>query len=324
MQSVALSPEVIRIARDIRSIKIQGARRIAKAALAAMAAQVNSSRAASTEQLYEEMLQVADALAGTRPTEPMMAHTLRKTLRFLFVQVKKRPAADVAGLKKVVLAEIAAFDRNLATSLTAIAEFGAKEIPKGGTVLIHCHSTTLMATLKRAAEIGRNPKVICTETRPKYQGHISAKELSDAGIDTTMIVDSGVKSFIHKTDLVMVGSDAITSTGDLINKIGTATLATVAWDADVRFYCTTESYKFDPLTLFGRMVTIEERDPAEVADPKEFPGVKIRNPSFDLTAAKYITGGYVTEYGVLPPASLLGVVWSELRESNPLAATMRI
>jgi ribose 1,5-bisphosphate isomerase len=158
--------------------------------------------------------------------------------------------------------------------------------------------------------LGRSPSAICLETRPRFQGRITAKELSEHGIPTTMVVDSAVESVIREATMALVGADSVLSTGDLINKIGTATVAQVAYDAEVPFLCCAELYKFDPLTLFGRVTQIEQRDPKEVADPKEFSKVAIRNPAFDRTPAKHISA-YVTEKGVVSPQSLLAIAMGE-------------
>ncbi|VVC04705.1 Ribose 1,5-bisphosphate isomerase [Candidatus Burarchaeum australiense] len=148
--------------------------------------------------------------------------------------------------------------------------------------------------------------MICTETRPLFQGHITARELSSAGLDTTLIVDSAIKSVMRDVDLVLVGADAITSSGELVNKIGTSTLAFVAYEEELNFYSAAELFKFDPLTLWGRVEPIEQRAAREVADPRLFPRVHILNPAFDLTPAKHITA-YITEHGVVAPQSLFSL-----------------
>jgi len=119
----------------------------------------------------------------------------------------------------------------------------------------------------------------------------------------TLTVDGAMNLFMKKADIVIVGADSVTSRGDLINKIGTSTLAHIARMNDVSFYSAAELSKYSPMTIFGTREKIEEREPAEVWDkpPKH---VKIRNPAFEATAAKYING-YITEAGVIPPQSLV-------------------
>jgi len=274
----------------------------------ALAAQARASKARSPKALYSELAKVADALAASRPTEPMMRNALEEALRRFFSDVgvhAERPRT-VEEARRAVLGEIRSFTQKAKRSHELIAEFGAKEIPRNATVLTHCHSSTVTAILKRAHRLKKNLNVICTETRPLYQGRITARELSSEGIKTTLMVDSAIKSVIKDVDMILVGADAITSSGELVNKIGTATLAFVAYEAELKFYSAAELFKFDPLTLWGRVEPIEERDPSEVADPRKFPRVCIRNPAFDLTPARHITA-YITEYGVVPPQSLFAL-----------------
>jgi ribose 1,5-bisphosphate isomerase len=116
--------------------------------------------------------------------------------------------------------------------------------------------------------------------------------------------------FMKKADIVIVGADSVTSRGDLINKIGTSTLAHIARMNDVSFYSAAELSKYSPMTIFGTRERIEERDPKEVWD-KPPKGLKIRNPAFEATAGKYING-YVTEMGVIPPESFFAMASQRL------------
>ena len=301
-----LSRKVEKACSEIRALKIQGARKVAQAAVEAMALQAQESDARTVDELRSDLLVAADALAKARPTEPM----LQNSIRFLFAEMMKAKPKTADAARKAVVAEEKSLLKKFEENAQRIAEYGAKEIPNGANVLVHCHSSTLVGALKRAQELGKAPKVTCTETRPRFQGVISAKELAEAGLDVTLVVDSAVKTVMYKTDMVLVGADSVTSTGDLINKIGTAGIATIARESDVRLYSCAELYKFDPLTVWGRMTEIEEREPAEVADPKKLKGVKIRNFAFDRTDAKYITG-YITEKGVLPPQGFVSLAMRE-------------
>jgi ribose 1,5-bisphosphate isomerase len=153
---------------------------------------------------------------------------------------------------------------NLEASRERIAEIGAKRIRDGMVVFTHCHSSTVTHLLRKASQDGKTFKVICTETRPVFQGRITAKEMVDLGVKTTFIVDSAARSFMKKADIVIVGADAITSEGNIINKIGTATIALLASEARVPFYVASELLKFNSATLSGEYETIEERSEDEV------------------------------------------------------------
>jgi ribose 1,5-bisphosphate isomerase len=176
----------------------------------------------------------------------------------------------------------------------------------GDTVFTHCHSSAVTETLIRAHESGKRFRVIQTETRPKYQGRITARELVEAGIDTTMIVDSAARHFMKEIDFVLVGSDAVTSEGNVINKIGTSQVALAAQEARIPFYVLSTLLKFDPVTIHGEFEAIEERGVQEIwEEPPE--GLKLRNPAFDVTRRDYIHG-IITEEGIISPHSILEAV----------------
>jgi ribose 1,5-bisphosphate isomerase len=104
-------------------------------------------------------------------------------------------------------------------------------------------------------------------------------------------------------DLVVVGADAITSEGNVVNKIGTSTIAVLANEARKPFYVVTELLKFDPETLCGAYEGIEHRNPSEVWN--EAPAkLSVRNPAFDVTPNRYING-IVCEEGVIAPQSIV-------------------
>ncbi len=320
---MARARSTAKIAADITALRIQGARRIAAAALVGLQYAAHASTASTSHAFYEDLLYAARTLESTRPTEPMMRNALEETLRFALAWARSHPASKVGELKKALTLQHAKLLKDMEKSADKIARIGAAEIPPNASILIHCHSTTLMRLLIRAQKEGKHPHVTCLETRPLYQGRLSARELSAAGVKTTLAVDSASGSLMGKIDLVLVGADAITSEGDLINKVGTSTLAQLAHLHSVRFLCAAETWKFDPLTRLGRAEVIEQREEKEVWGSGRYaqekgseyaPGKKskplaqpkkltILNPAFDRTPARFISA-YITEEGLVPPAQM--------------------
>lgn len=297
--------EVEKIRSDIKRLKIQGAKNVAKAAMEAMGIIARKSKARNREELINELLVAADELTSTRPTEPM----LRNALRSLFADIRKS-RGDVKGLRELIEKEELDYFTKVKENEEKIAEYGGRELSGSSVILTHCHSSSVVSILKRANELNKGIEVICTETRPKLQGLITARQLSSAGVKVILIVDSAVSHFMKDVDSVVVGADAITSKGDLVNKIGTCGIAMIAHEYGVNMYSAAETFKFDPLTLWGGIEKIEERNPEEVANPKRLEGVEIRNPAFDVTPARYLTA-YITEMGVVTPQSMLNVVMKE-------------
>lgn len=305
-----MEKKLARIIQDIKTLKVQGARNIAKNAIQALILQIQNSKARTKTELYSELLEVGDMLAASRPTEPMMRNSLMDAIKFTTMEIKTKPKLTLAELKEIIVKEGTSYLTKMEENQIKICDYGSKLIPDKGTVITHCHSSTVMGIFKRAKDLGKDFKVIALETRPKFQGRISAKELGEYKIPVTLAVDSAVNLFMKKADLCIVGADSITSMGDLINKIGTSTIAQIARVHDVSFYSAAELYKYSPLTLFGNREVLEERERTEVWTER-IKNVEIRNPAFDATAARYING-YITEIGIVPPQMLWNVAMQKL------------
>ena len=286
-------------AGKIKRLEIQGATNVAVSAAKALVQDLlDAETPAEAARALDEGVR---KLVAARDTEPMLRNGLKYvqshvprdwTDRDEFREAVERASAKIQGFFK--------------ESKTRIVEIGARRVRDGDTILTHCHSSAVTGTLVEAHRQGRRFRVIQTETRPKYQGRITARELVEAGIDTTMIVDSAARHFMKEIDFVVVGSDAITSEGNVINKIGTSQVALAASEARIPFYVVSTLLKFDPVTIRGRYEAIEERDTGEIWDtPPE--GLKIRNPAFDVTRRDYIHG-IITEEGVISPHSILEAV----------------
>jgi ribose 1,5-bisphosphate isomerase len=289
-------------ADKIRRIEVQGARNVAIAAIQAFQTLVEQTDATTKPQLLKE-LQAAQALfAAARETEPLM----RNAMRFIINQTQNAPTDQMDSLRKTVIASAEGFLKDLAASSQRAAEIGAKRIGDGSVVFTHCHSSTVTKMLAKAKADGVDFRVICTETRPAYQGRITAKELVRLGIDTTFIVDSAARTFMGDVDVAFVGADAITSEGNVVNKIGTSGIAVIASEARVPFYVVSELLKFDPETLQGGCEKIEQRNPAEVW-PEAPAKLMVRNPAFDVTPNRYIHG-IICEEGIIPPQTVLEIM----------------
>ena len=297
-----MSDAVNRIADRIRKLEVQGARNVAISALEAVKCLAEETKAAKRKSFLDELYLARDALFCSRETEPLM----RNALRLVLSQVEHSEENEVCNLSIIVSSAANEFLKDLELSKERIAEIGSRRIKDDMVVLTHCHSSTVTNLLGRAKKEGKTFEVICTETRPAFQGRITAKEMLELGIKTTFIVDSAARAFISQADIVLVGADAMTSEGNVVNKIGTSTIAVLAHEAKKPFYVVSELLKFDPETLRGEYEKIEERAASEIWQnaPK---GLTIRNPAFDVTSRDLIHG-IICEEGILSPHLLLEVV----------------
>jgi len=272
------------IVKKIKNLEIQGAQKIAVAAVKAFEMKLKKTKN------KKELKKYFNELKGLRATEP----ALRNALSYCFNNYEKKPH---------VAKEVLKFFKE---SKEKIAEYGAKKIHDGMIVFTHCHSSTVEAVILKAKKQGKKFKVYNTETRPKFQGRITAKILSKAGIPVEHFVDSAGRKMLRKADLFLFGCDAITSEGKLINKIGTEMLAQAAQDFRIPAYSCTNSWKFNAETIYGFEEEIEERDPKEVWE-KPPKGVKIHNPAFEITAPDVFTG-VITELGIFKPETLVAII----------------
>ncbi|MGD2066400.1 MAG: S-methyl-5-thioribose-1-phosphate isomerase [Candidatus Bathyarchaeota archaeon] len=285
-------------ADQIRRLEVQGARNVAIAAIKAITEGAKQSKTKQKDLFMKELADAKTVLFASRETEPLM----RNAIRYVINSVETSKEISVNKLVELVSQVSENFLENLKRSKEKIASVGSKRVSDGSKVLTHCHSSTVTNMLMRAKQEGKSFEVICTESRPVFQGRITAREMLEAGIKTTMIVDSAVRYFMNDVDLVVVGSDAITSEGNVINKIGTSMVALAAKEARTPFYVASELLKFDPATIRGDYETIEERSTTEVW--KDAPsGLSIRNPAFDVTRREFIHG-IISEEGVVSPDSV--------------------
>jgi ribose 1,5-bisphosphate isomerase len=288
-----------KVAGRIRRLEIQGATNVAIVALKAVEDHFKESKVKTRNGFLGELESVRAILFDTRPTEPLM----RNAIRYLIYAVKDSKLKDPKDLAGLVSELSKRFLDDLAESKRLIGEIGSRRVLDGSTVLVHCHSSMVTQILAEAKKAGKDFQVFCTETRPLYQGRITARELVGLGIESIMVVDSATRFFMNEVDLVLVGADAITSEGNVINKIGTSMVSQVAREARTPFYVASMLLKFDPETVYGEYTVIEERDGREIwAEPPE--GLQIRNPAFDVTRREFIHG-IVCEVGVLSPEAVM-------------------
>lgn len=220
-------------------------------------------------------------LLAARPTAVVLYNSIER--------IRKRKNSQT--IKSVI--------KELQESKSKAARNASKIFNKKSVVLTHCHSSFVVeALVKNKTKIN---EVIVTETRPREQGVITARELIKNGIRVSFIIDSAISDFIGKADLVVVGADALRKEG-LINKVGTHPLALVANENKKPFYVITSSFTFDK-----RQKIIMEQRPASELQHKHLNGARIFNPAFDITPWKYVRT-VVTETGIIKPSRLKRLV----------------
>jgi len=289
-------------AARIKALEIQGATSIAVQAVKALGKEIRNLEWSQPTEVLEVLNESISLLVESRATEPMM----RNGLKYIKTKIHSTQWSSEAVLRSLVQDAERDILMMFNEAKNIMIDVGARRIEDGDTVLTHCRSSGVTSTLIRAHEQGKDFRVLQTETRPKYQGRLTAYELVEAGIDTTMIVDSAARHYMKEIDFVLVGADAITSEGNVINKIGTSQIASAALESRVPFYVVSTLLKFDPVTIHGAYETIEERHTDEIWEDPPY-GLKILNPAFDVTRRDYIHG-LITEEGIISPHSILEAI----------------
>ncbi|RLG21440.1 hypothetical protein DRN74_02665 [Candidatus Micrarchaeota archaeon] len=270
---------VRKTAERIRAIKIQGATNIAIAGLKAI------------RHIDEKDLDKAvRILSRARPNEPLLFNGLN------FVKS--------ASVKMSIKDAVDEFISMIKEAKRKAVINCASKIPDKSSIMTHCHSSLVVESIIEAKRIGKKPNVIVTETRPLYQGRITAKELASEGIPVKFIIDSAAMEFMAEVDFFLMGGDVITANNCIMNKIGTAMMAKIAHDYGKKVGAVVELLKIDA-SKSKRDIKIEQRKASEVwrNAPKK---IKIMNPAFDLTPAKFID--FVsTELGNLNAYTLFAV-----------------
>ncbi|WP_048063643.1 ribose 1,5-bisphosphate isomerase [Methanococcoides burtonii] len=298
--------QLLDTAEKIRTMEIRGAGRIAEAASAALRDYVLRIKVTNIKDFNKKVDEAANILIQTRPTAVSLPNAVQLT--------KRHTATEVSEAREEILRNADRFLEQAGQALEKMGEIGAKRIHDGDVIMTHCNSHAALSVITTAFEQGKDISVIATESRPRRQGLITIKELNDHGIPTTLIVDSAVRYCMKDVDTVIVGADAITINGALVNKVGTSQLALAANEARKNLLCVAETFKFSPKTIQGDMIDIEERSPEEVIDSDilaGMPNVKVKNPAFDITPAEYIDM-IITEVGAFPPQMAYTIIKEHL------------
>lgn len=302
------------VARAIKEMYIRGAPAIGAAAAFGMALAARQSSATDHETLLGDLEAAADVLRQARPTAANLFWAIDRMLNV----ARLTPVDEV---RDAILANAQALADEDVEINKRMAAHGAALIKEGDSILHHCNTGALAAVdygtalgvIRMAHEQGKKIHVFVDETRPRLQGaRLTAWELKQLGVDFTLIADNAAGHYMRtgQVDICFVGSDRTAANGDVANKIGTYKLAVVAKENGIPFFPVVPTSTIDLDCPTGDDIPIEERDPEEVVGlsrngmPIAPTDIKVGNPAFDVTPAKYVTG-IVTENGIAyPPLGL--------------------
>ena len=295
----------------IKTLAIRGAPAIGVAA--AMGAALGALEIHTDDgiEFQKRFLEICREIAAARPTAVNLFWALDRVQRL----VQDHASEPVPALKDYLVIEAQAMLKEDETTNRHMGQAGQVVITEGMRVLTHCNTGALatgaygtaLGVLRAAWEGGKRFTVWVDETRPLLQGaRLTTWELGKLGIPYTLIPDGAAATLMHqgRVDLVILGADRIAANGDTANKIGTYSVAVLAYHHGIPFYVAAPMSTVDYAIPDGTHIPVEERAGEEVThlwgEPVAPAGAPALNLAFDVTPCDMISG-IITEKGVLQP-----------------------
>jgi len=303
---------------------------------------------ADDKRILEELEKAGSRLKSARPTARNLGWAVDRVLAAV-AQLDSASAIRHTALATAttIADEDADFCRMIGEhGKSLIATIAAAKQGQPVNILTHCNAGWLAfvdygsatAPIYAARDMGIDLHVWVDETRPWNQGsRLTCWELAQEGISHTLITDNAGGHLMQhgKVDMVIVGSDRTTRTGDVANKIGTYLKALAAADNEIPFYVALPSSTFDWQLAHGTDIEIEIRSGDEITtitgltkngtmeSVKLAPdGVEAANYGFDVTPARLVSG-LITERGIVAAEeSAIGKLFEDkFRDARSLHGT---
>jgi len=304
--------EVGQVWDAIYKLKVRGAPAIGVAAGYGLYLSIMHLPNESYEAFWQELQKNSNYLASARPTAVNLCWALDRMKR----RVQAAAGENIPAIKQLLLKEAHAIKDENSAICRNIGVHALPFIKDGMGLLTHCNAGpiatasrygTALAPMIMAHEQGIKIKVYADETRPLNQGsRLTAWELQTAGIDVTLICDNMAAMVMSegKVQGVFVGCDRVARNGDFANKIGTYGVAILAKEHGIPFYVAAPSSTIDFAIASAKEIVIEQRKPEEITcgfGVRTAPeNIKVYNPAFDVTPARYVTA-IITEKGAVTP-----------------------
>ncbi|MBI4020544.1 MAG: S-methyl-5-thioribose-1-phosphate isomerase [Candidatus Aenigmarchaeota archaeon] len=300
--------------RAIRDMVVRGAGAIGATAGFAMAQHFLNPSGRTAEE-------AADMVRGTRPTAQNLFYAVDRVCR---------AAENSSQPQKAALEASQAIADEDAEACRLIGMHAGSLVAGRPRVMTHCNAGWLafvdwgsaLSPVYMAVRDGAKPFVYVSETGPRGQGaRLTAWELQQERVEHAVIADNASGFFLNKgeVDVIITGADRIARNGDTANKIGTYMKAVLAKELGIPFYIAAPTSTIDfrcgsatdiPIEFRGEEEVLWKAGVNEEGVPGKIlvaaPGSHAKNPAFDVTPAKYITG-IITEMGIFKPGEIAGL-----------------
>lgn len=190
---------------------------------------------------------------------------------------------DRAALRGELLLQFFQKQKNETTSIGKMFVKVLPYIKDRKTILTISNSRTVFELLISLHKINKGLQVIVCESRPKLEGRIMSSRLAKAGIKVQLITDAMMAEYVQKCDAVLIGADIILKNGDVVNKVGSGTLAVLCKEFKKPFYVAADKSKLSKKNKFFQ--DSEDKNEIWPGAPKE---IIIANRYFEIIPKKYI------------------------------------
>jgi methylthioribose-1-phosphate isomerase len=303
---------------------------------------------ADDHSILDEMARAGAYLKSARPTARNLGWAIDRVLAAVAGHDAPEAIRETSLATAVAIAdEDAEFCRLIGEHGKALIQEIASSKPADPVnILTHCNAGWLAfvdygsatAPIYAARDAGIDLHVWVDETRPWNQGsRLTCWELGQEGVNHTLITDNAGGHLMQHglVDLVLVGSDRTTRTGDVANKIGTYLKALSARDNNIPFYVALPSSTFDWQLAHGTDIEIEIRSGDEITTIAGLAkdgtiesvrlapdGVEAANYGFDVTPSRLVNG-LITERGIVAAeeAAIVELFTDKITDTRSLHVT---
>ncbi len=233
-------------------------------------------------ELIQNLSKLGNALVRA---QPLMALIYNRAHRIIeFIQEIPREEKDINVIREMVLKEIQQIRTDFIERQKSITRLGARLILDQHTVLTHSASSVVENILLEAKRQRKRFRLICTESRPRYEGVELAKKMARAGIRTRLIPDADITRAVNDAHFVLTGADRVTE-NTFVNKTGTGALAVLAKELNKPFYIAVDTDKILLKRVYPtRFRSVHEQEILA----EEVPNLTVQNYYFEEVSLSYL------------------------------------
>ena len=289
-----VSMNIPQLLQRLRTDNVSGATILVELALDILEAFATQETSPTPHEFVTALEALVNALLAAQPSMAVMINLAQQVLQACPDDL------PLTTVRQQLQQTLAAFRRDLRTSMEALCQGALAVLPPQSTVLTYSNSATVIAALRYAHDHGRIRRVLLSESRPAYDGRPQALALLEYGIVVDYSIDMALFERLAEASVVVVGADAVFPE-HLVNKLGTHALAQLAQLRGVPCFSLCTANKFLP-TAATALLRIAEH-PGQEVWPEAPNGLTISNRYFDTTPLALLRG-IVSDQGIYTPEAL--------------------